>query len=393
MSTTVPQFEVFTAAQVAKILNCSRITVDRMVDAGKLTGYKLPGVKGRRIQREVLLAFLEKNGIAVEVIPMPPVVDWKKLTAKTQPDVAAGADGTDVAQVSLRDFFRAQYWPRKTRGRSAGNCRLYEISLNNFKKFLGREGTLGDLDDDVIVAWTHWHIDHGRAASTANRNLAEVLALWRFAAKRRYVAQFPTVELLCEPKRTPQAWNADQVRAIFAAAANVKGMLGDFQASTWWLALMQVLWWSCERIGSIMQLKWSDIDLDGGFVCFRAETRKGGTSDMRHKLPAEAVALLSQLRRESDDLVFPWPRHARQLWPHYTAIRRRAGLPAGRRDKCHRIRRTVASFLTAAGGNATLALGHSSTQITQQHYLDPFISGVRGPAELLFSPAGKGGAG
>ncbi len=116
---------------------------------------------------------------------------------------------------------------------------------------------------------------------------------------------------------------------------------------------------------------------------------------MKHALPPDACTLLKCLQRKSDDLVLPWHLTQPSLFDHFGMILKRAGLPHGRRDKFQRLRRMVASFLTAAGGNASLCLGPSSQQITQQNYLDPVISGVKGPAALLFNSAQerkKGGA-
>jgi hypothetical protein len=75
------------------------------------------------------------------------------------------------------------------------------------------------------------------------------------------------------------------------------------------------------------------------------------------------------------DLVFPWPRCRSYLWRRLEIILERAGLPAGRKDKFHRIRKTTASYYQAAGGSAQWLLDHADPATTRK-YLDPRI--VRG---------------
>lgn len=62
---------------------------------------------------------------------------------------------------------------------------------------------------------------------------------------------------------------------------------------------------------------------------------------------------------------------------------RLAGLPSGRDCKPQRLRRSHATHLKAAGGDPTLALGHSSEEVTRRYYLDPVILGDESPAALL----------
>jgi hypothetical protein len=78
------------------------------------------------------------------------------------------------------------------------------------------------------------------------------------------------------------------------------------------------------------------------------------------------------------------------LWPAYTEILKRAGLPHDRKSKFHRMRRTVASFFEAAGANATALLGHSARSVTEG-YLDPRLVRTPQPSELLPRPTGGAG--
>ena len=70
---------------------------------------------------------------------------------------------------------------------------------------------------------------------------------------------------------------------------------------------------------------------------------------------------------------------------HYRDILRRAGLPSDAKDLFHKIRKTTASYIKAAGGNPTDRLGHSSDQVTKA-YLDPRIAQPPRAVNLLPRP-------
>ena len=58
--------KTFTTGQVAQVMDVSIQTVIRLVDDGKLKGFKIPGSRFRRISRDSLVAFMKDNNI-----PMP----------------------------------------------------------------------------------------------------------------------------------------------------------------------------------------------------------------------------------------------------------------------------------------------------------------------------------
>lgn len=86
--------------------------------------------------------------------------------------------------------------------------------------------------------------------------------------------------------------------------------------------------------------------------------------------------------RGPEDEVFPWPRQRSYVWKRLEIILQRAGLPAGRKDKFHRIRKTTASYFEAAGGNAQKLLDHADAATTRK-YLDPrIVRGLSAPAVM-----------
>lgn len=54
---------IFTTGEAARICKVSQQTIIRCFDNGRITGFKVPGSKFRRIPREELIRFMRENGI------------------------------------------------------------------------------------------------------------------------------------------------------------------------------------------------------------------------------------------------------------------------------------------------------------------------------------------
>jgi len=243
---------------------------------------------------------------------------------------------------------------------------------------------LTDLSDDTVNRYLAWFRQLPRAAASVNKERSNLLAIWRFAARKRFVEQWPDVDPEIEPKRIPQAWTSDQVFRLFASIKKETGLIAGIPAAQWWEALHLVGWDTGERIAALMGLQWADVDLSGRWVLCRAESRKGKREDRIYRIALDTCELLRQIRRPFKH-VFEWPYCRNYIWQKYSQILRRAGLPSDRRSKFHRLRRTVASNFEAAGGDATALLGHSRRSITER-YLDPRICQEKQAADLLYRP-------
>lgn len=283
----------------------------------------------------------------------------------------------------LHEFFRDVYQPLKLTGRSEKNKRQYEIQFRHLSRYLGREATLGDLTDETISRFLAWLYDGGRAAPTVNKARAHLLALWRLAAQKRYVAEFPAVRALDEPERIPQAWTIDQLRRLLAACRATPGEFCGVPASLWWLAFHRVMWVTGERTGATLGLRWDWLDMTTGWLLVPADARKGRRKAMAYQLPEETLAVLRLIEKPRRALIFPFPLSLGTFYIRYGKLLKRAGLPQRRIDKPQKMRRSFASHYEAAGGNATDALGHSFRRTTTESYLDPTICRKDRPADKL----------
>jgi integrase len=188
--------------------------------------------------------------------------------------------------------------------------------------------------------------------------------------------------MMKEPEIVPMGWMADEAQRLLDACKQAKGFVGTVPAGIWWAALVSILMDTGERIGAVRPLK--KHHLQGGYLLVPAAFRKGQRRDRLYSLQPATVDLIKQACKSNPntDDMFPWDRSETYIYKRFSAILKAAGLPTDRRSKFHRIRRTVASAVTAAGGDATAALDHASPKTTKK-YLDPRIVGSVSVSEIL----------
>ncbi len=283
----------------------------------------------------------------------------------------------------LSEFFENEYVPLRLIRGSKRTVTLYRYSIDYFSRTLGRASSLDDLTDLHVSNHLLGILSSGKSANTAEKERCQLLAIWRFAVVRGHKQIGPSLQAIPTPETNPVAWNRDQLAKLFRACRTTPGQICGLKAGWWWLALHRVLWDSAERIGAVRQLLWSD--LNGDWMTFRAETRKGGRRGIQRKMHADTIIALGQIRetRRPTDLIFPWDRTESTLYHHYGRLLQRAGLDDGSTSKFHRMRRSVGTHLHAAGGNAQRALDHQSSQTTDK-YIDKTIAIDEQPIDRLF---------
>lgn len=287
-----------------------------------------------------------------------------------------------AASVTLVEFYTGRYVPLTGQSICDSRDKQYYIQFRHFARFLNREPTLADLNDDAVSAFlARRAVDSSPV--TANKARNHILALWRFAARKGFVAEWPDVRPLREPRRIPRAWDVKQLSRLLAACKAMHGAIGGVPAGSWWYALHWFLWSTGERKTAACALEWSNVDLDGHSAFIPAEARKGKSKDMWYDLRPEAVKAMRAIREPRRKLVFPFPYSDSWFYWRYNQMLTKAGLPTDRKSKAHRMRVSFASHLEAGGGNATSALAHSARSVTERSYLDPKVVGNRQFADLL----------
>lgn len=298
----------------------------------------------------------------------------------------------------LVEAFEKHYKLKRLLGASASTTKQYHIQFRHMRDYLGREPTVADLNDETVAGVMAASLERGNRPATANKTRNHLLAMWRYFHGRRVIEYAPDVPKLPEPSEMPVAWTRDELARLLEACRNVEGyiewrndagVLCHIPRADWWLALHQVLWSGGERVGAILQVRWSDVDLDGGWLIVRAELRKFRKQSRTYRLSPEAIEALRKIVEPERELVFHWPSWPTHIWWHYKRIRKSAGLPTTRRDAFHKMRRSVASYGAEAGVDPCFLMGHSSRQVTERSYLDPRIAKVPQAADSLFVMGSK----
>lgn len=274
----------------------------------------------------------------------------------------------------ISDVLRDLYAPLT--GVSERTITLYTYTLRAWGELLGRPPELRDFEE-LAVARFLAHRVRTKAPATAAKDRAQLRALWAWCARRGLVSTWPSTPRIIVPERVPEAWLTEEMQRLMESASREQGAICGFLAADVWRATLLLAYDTGERIGSIIELKCADVR--GCNVIFRAEGRKGRRRDIMREISVECADALMAVRRGPDDTAIPWDRCYTSRWDILKRILKRAGLPADRRCKFHRIRKTTASYYEAAGGSAQRLLDHSSPAVTRK-YLDPRIVTPGAPA-------------
>lgn len=192
---------------------------------------------------------------------------------------------------------------------------------------------LGDLQQTDVA---NLHSLIGKTAPvSANRLLEQLHKMFKLAKQWGYLAAGsanPAAGIDRYPeKKTTRSLSKKELERL---APHINNLPKNRRAYFWLL-----IFTGCRK-SEILELKWSGVDLDGGYIYIR--DRKNG-EDLELPLPQKAIELLAELAQRSD-YVFPgragtyWKRPDKVWWK----IREAAGLPD---VKLHHLRHTVASRL------------------------------------------------
>lgn len=269
---------------------------------------------------------------------------------------------------------------------------LYGHTLDRFRDCLGHEPTIDDLDDMVVAGFLRWRATtpykgHIVSAASVAKDKCQLVAMANFAAKKRMRrSDGELVEFLALPRtkqirHAPQAYTADEVTRLILEARRRPGTVDGHPAGWWWSTLIYTAWQTAERIGALLALRWADVDLASRTMLFRAETRKGRSSDLLRVITPDLAELLEPERREPEQPVWRWDRRAyTSIWVVLKAMTTKCGI---RGNGFHKLRKASASYIAAAGGDATEHLGHAKPEVTRAHYLDSRITQTRPAVEFL----------
>ena len=269
----------------------------------------------------------------------------------------------------LAAFYKLIYLPANPSTKPK-TIRLYGNSIKKFHRFIKREPMLSDLSDENVGNFLRSLADAGQSNETANKERANLLALWRHARAMGVVETGPTVKKLPVPRRIPKALTVPELEKLQAAFNTLRGETGGIPNSDFLRACFAIQFATAERVGAVLELRFSDIT--GNIITFHAETRKGGRRAMIKEVPDWVLADVDRIRSPKRDRIFPIENSNRtKIQLLYKRLFERAGVERPKGRNSHLLRSTHATLIYLAGGDATASLGHSSREVTRRHYLDP----------------------
>lgn len=333
-----------------------------------------------------------------------------------QPDAVQPDNAEPAAPpaITLEDFFSNTYCQTRPQLRS-GTVTDYHLEIRKFSRWLSGEmrvdppyqtrqnprdesrvATLADCNDDTLTRYIAALLvtkDPPQSEATVKKARNTILAMWRMAWLKKKVDEFPRdVPEVSVPKRRPQAWRPEEMDKLLAACARrepyqARGRAwlsdGEWDARHW-TALVLTLYDTSLRVNAALQVPLVNLNLQTGMLLTSAAQQKHGNDELQqlHAETLEAIAKMLATRRwakagkpaPKGELLFACPFKSMTLWRHFTAILVDAGLPAGRRDKFHKIRRTTYTYTNALLGRdaATQQAGHSAD--LSRFYLDTALS-------------------
>ena len=282
------------------------------------------------------------------------------------------------------DALREDYVATNPAIRSNETRRLLRISTSRFAEFLGRECDAADLTDRNLAAYMQHRRSMGIAETTLERETAKLLTLARYAALCGLTPP-PRMRLVKSPLGAPVALLRHEVRALWKAAAGYQTAVGGVSGHLYMTALLDTLWDTGSRLGAVYAITRGDIDLAGRWVTLRT-LKGGGAVQVRQVRRATAKSLAKLLAASAGPRPFAVFGHQSSLYHHLNKLLAVAGISVDRRHKFHCLRRSHASWLYRAGGDATQSLGHATEATTRKYYLDCRVIGGKQAVELLFNP-------
>ena len=294
--------------------------------------------------------------------------------------------------MTLRDLLRDRIAPLKNL--SDRSIVMYEATLDRFRDYLGHEATVDDLDDLTAAKFLKWrqNTQHSRFKKISPASLAKdsahLRSLWTWLAKKRWkksngeLLEFPDYARPRVPRPRPVAYTAEELTALIRAARHRKGSVAGKPAAWYWITKLMAMFQTGERIGAVLALRWSEVDLERCTLTFLAATRKGRSETICRAITPELAGYLALQQGPPDALVWPWLED-RKILSCYASLKvlcKSAGVPY---HPFHSIRKATASYLKKAGVSAKHQLGHSSEEMAETHYYDLNIVGHQSALEHL----------
>lgn len=310
----------------------------------------------------------------------------EKYQRKLEGQLAAGTY-EDVSRKSWPEFVD-DYESKTLAGMEPGTREATQIAINHFARVAKPEKmraitstTIADYVAKRRLEPKRRPRDKDKATAknvppvspaTVNKELRSLRSMLRKAVRWSYLSKAPEFEFLKEPGKHPTYINPEHFAKLYAECDSMRWPESQpFSAGDWWRALLVTAYMTGWRIGSILSLRWDDVDLDAGTALSRAADNKG----KRDQLTPLHPVIVDHLRRLASfsPVVFPWQHCRRGLFEEFQALQAAAKVrPVGKSHYgFHDFRRAFATMNAATlTPDALQALMQHKDYQTTQRYIN-----------------------
>ena len=233
---------------------------------------------------------------------------------------------TDSAETTLQTFYESAA-PQRPKS--------HDTAIRQFRRFLGREPLLSDLQSDSLAALFDSQSESGVKPQTVNRTLDAFSKIAQAAFRDGLIRRLP--KLPHRREREPlRPWLQDDLNKILASARTMPGDVVGIPARRWWPALVYSLIDTAASVAEMLTAPTTAYEHRQGTLCV------GAFRFRPHALTAEA---LEAIRRYDRERLLPWeldngrpPFH--MLYREFKPLLYRAGLAYSAADLFDRLRIT-----------------------------------------------------
>lgn len=282
---------------------------------------------------------------------------------------------------TLASYARDHFFPERNHNPTGATALLTCNALARLAECYGREITLRESTAGMMNDFRNWMARQISAGTTygpvtANKHLRHLRSLLNHAARNRLIRRVPPINFIAEPDHDVEAWNPHELELIEEQARQQVGMVGDVPAALFWTAWALVAEKIGCRITAQMLTRRRDYDPVGRILLLRRSTQKQKKDQRVALTPRAAEAVEKLLAAHAHEEIFgSWPydpplKSGTHKWKvlakHFEdQLVTPAGLKLNKGVKTRQFRRSAATIVHEAGGNAQELLGHASPKTTE----------------------------
>ncbi len=279
-----------------------------------------------------------------------------------------------MSKLTLRGFFERDFLPTFLVGAAPRTFEAYADTLNAWERWSSNPAlrfittrTLADFKgtatDSVSVATVNKHLRHvhhvlAKAGPPGYRN-RDALGVLEHAAWTKPLREF-------EPE--PRIVSDEEIAAFFVACRRARlPRLDGVVPGLWWMALASAAFLLAARRGTLLALRWSQVDVAKRVVHYSGSIDKARRRREKPMHPALVPWLLAI--RGPWSRVFPWPHTARSYYREFNRLQDLADVGGGPWH-LHDLKKTALTAGSASMDVFTLkAFGdHSTIRTTEKFY-------------------------